>query len=113
MDRNAAELTGTLLCHMHTPSWEAFHAAYKFRLAQGSYRSELKPVPTADGAGVNMNALFAMIEQDGGLSALRTFYDEVCTATPALRERLLAYNLLHEFALELDDKRARHFSDLA
>lgn len=112
MDDAPADLTGTLLCHMHAPSWEAFHAAYQFRLAQGSYRPELKPVPTADGAGVNMNALFAMIEQEGGEDALRAFYDEVCTATPALRERLLDHNLLHDLALDLDTKRARHFPGL-
>ncbi len=113
MDDNAAELTGTLLCHMHAPSWEEFRAAYAFRLERGSYRSELKPVPTADGAGVNMNALFSMIETEGGEPALRAFYDEVCTANSALRERLMDHNLLQGLTLDLDDKRARHFPEHA
>lgn len=111
MDDDAADLSGTLLCHLHAKSWTQFHGAYQFRLARGSYRPELKPVPTADGAGVNMNALFSMIEAEGGQDALRAFYSEVCTATPALRERLMAHNLLHGFALDLDAKRARHFPD--
>ncbi|MFK7938980.1 MAG: glycosyltransferase family 2 protein [Roseovarius sp.] len=113
MDENAAELSGTVLCHMHAATWEAFRAAFAFRLAQGSYRSELKPVPTADGAGVNMNALFSMIEDEGGESALSAFYDEVCTATPSLRAQLLAHNLLYDVALDLDAKRARHFPQFA
>lgn len=111
MDEDAAELTGTLLCHLHAHSWDHFRAAFEYRLAQGSYRSELKPVPTADGAGVNMNALFSMINDEGGEPALRAFFQEVCTATPDLRHRLLHHNLLHEFALNLDAKRVRHFPE--
>ena len=113
MDENSAELTGTLLCHMHAATWEEFLASYQFRLARGSYRAELKPVPTADAAGVNMNDLFSMIEGEGGESALYEFYKEVCTATPELRERLMAHNLLHGFALDLESKLARHFPEFA
>lgn len=112
-DKSCVDLPGTLLCHMHAHSWEAFHAAYRFRLARGSYRAELKPVPTTDAAGVNMNALFSMIEAEGGEPALRAFYTEVCTATPQLRERLMAHNLLHGLTLDLDAKLARHFPDHA
>ena len=111
MDDNAAELTGTLLCHLHASTWEAFRAAYAFRLAKGSYRPELKPAPSPDGAGVNMNALFAMIDGEGGETALRGFFDEVCTANLDLRDRLMKHNLLHGFTLDLEAKLQRHFPD--
>ena len=105
---NDHDLTETHLCHFHAPSWEAWQSAYRFRLASGSYRPDLKgalSIPTT------MNALFNAIEQDGGEAALRAFYDEVCTATPALCARLEARGLLHRIDLNLDTKRARHFPD--
>lgn len=94
------------LCHLHAPDWATWLSAYRYRLAQGSYRPALKgrssvPIP--------MNTLFQAIEADGGEAALRAFYDEVCTATPALRARLAAHGLLHRIDLDLDAKRARHF----
>lgn len=113
MDDEVHELTGTLLCHLHAHSWESFRTAYDFRLERGSYRPGLKPAPSADGMGVNMNALFSMIEAEGGEPALRAFFDEVCSATPDLRERLMAHNLLHSFPLELEAKRAQHFPGYA
>jgi len=111
MDDNPCEMSGTLLCHLHAPSWEAFLAAYRYRLQNGSYRADLKPAPLSGDGGMNMHALFSMLEREGGEAALRSFYDEVCTATPALRERLLHHKLLHGITLDLDAKLARHFPD--
>ncbi len=103
---NQDELTQTLLCHFHAPSWQAWQTAYRYRLQSGSYREGLKGAPSVP---MTMNALFNAIEADGGEDALRAFYDEVCTATPALRTRLEAHGLLHRIDLDLDAKRARHF----
>lgn len=105
---NTHTLPDTLLCHLHAPSWERWLEAYRYRLTQGSYRAELKG---AASAGTTMNALFSMIEAEGGETALRAFYDEVCTATPGLRARLSAHGHLYQIDLDLDAKRRRHFPD--
>lgn len=105
---NLHDLPQTHLCHLHAPGWKEWQRAYRYRLEHGSYREGLK------GAGsvpMTMNALFHAIEAEGGEDALRLFFDEVCTATPALRARLEAHGLLHRVALDLDAKRARHFPD--
>lgn len=107
MDDAPTELPDTMLAHLHAPRWADFLAAYKFRLAQGSYRSELKAASGDE--GLNMHALFTMLEDEGGEPALRAFYDEVCTATPALRARLAQHGLLHSVTLDLDAKLKKHF----
>ncbi|MGX0875981.1 hypothetical protein ACSSV4_000656 [Roseovarius sp. MBR-154] len=111
MDDAPEDLPDTLLCHLHAPSWDDWQAAYRFRLAQGSYREELKPAPQSDGGGLNMHALFRMLEDDGGEDALRGFYDEVCVASPGLRARLAARDALHCVTLGLEGKRRKHFPD--
>jgi hypothetical protein len=88
-------------------------AAYRFRLEQGSYRDSLKPAPQPGGGGLNMHALFRMLEVEGGETALRRFYDEVCVASPSLRARLAAHGALHSIPLALDEKRQEHFPDFA
>ena len=105
---NEHDLDRTHLCHLHAPSWDAWRRAYRFRLAAGSYRPDLQGAASIPST---MNALFRAIEEEGGEDALRSFFDEVCTATPALRARLGAHGLLHRAALDLDAKRARHFPD--
>ena len=108
-DRDPPRLEDTKLVHLHAPDWAHWLALYRFRMAQGSYRESLKPAPMPDGLGLNMHALFSMLEEEGGETALRAFYDEVCTATPALRERLANHGHLHAIRLELDTKRMKHF----
>jgi len=111
MDDAPAELPDTQLCHLHAPTWEAWQAAYRFRLQQGSYRASLKPAPQSDGGGLNMHALFRMLEDEGGEDALRRFYDEVCVASPALRARLASHGALHSIVLALNAKRQKYFPD--
>ncbi|WP_353474612.1 glycosyltransferase family 2 protein [Salipiger sp. H15] len=101
-------LPDTELGHFHASDWEHFRDAYRFRLAQGSYRAELKPQVRGEGA-VSLHELFALIEEAGGEAALRAFYDEVCTATPDLVARLGAEGLLRRRAMDLPALRARHF----
>lgn len=108
-DATPAELPEMLLCHLHAMDWDHWHATYRFRLAQGSYRAGLKPAPLSGPAGLSMNALFHRLEESGGEAALRRFFAEVCTATPALRARLAAHGHLHAIPLDLDAKRAHHF----
>ena len=108
-----AELGQTALCHFHAADWDHWFSAYRYRLRHGSYREGLKPAPSSDGTGLNMHALMQKIEAEGGETALRRFFAEVCTATPRLRTALDDFGLLHEIALDLDSKRARHFPDFA
>ncbi len=105
---NLHDLAQTQLCHFHAPSWEAWQRAYRYRLAHGSYREGLDGAPSLP---VTMNTLLTRIENEGGEDALRAFYGEVCTATPALRARLEAHGLLHRIDLDLNAKRARHFPE--
>lgn len=103
---NDTDLGATRLCHLHAPSWEDWQRNYRYRLAAGSYRPDLKG---PDSVPTTMNALFHAIEAEGGEEALRRFYDEVCTATPELRERLAAHGHLFRIDLALSEARARMF----
>ncbi|CUH80336.1 glycosyltransferase family 2 protein [Tropicibacter naphthalenivorans] len=103
-----ADLPGIELGHFHADSWAHFINAYRFRLARGSYRSELKPQVRRDGA-LSLHDLFAVIEEDGGEPALRAFFDEVCVADQPLCDRLSAHGLLRRHVMKLDDLRAKHF----
>ena len=94
---------------MHAHSYEAWKAAYQFRLSKGAYRAELKPNRPREQGGLSLHELLSFIEQTEGEDGLRAFYNEVCTATPELRERLEAYGLLHCFKLDLDTKRQKQF----
>lgn len=107
------ELTTTKLAHFHAKSWDDFIAAYGYRLAKGSYRAELAPNRSRDAGGMSMHELLGFIEENEGQAGLKRFYDEVCRATPNLRNRLERHGLLYCLTLDLDAKRARHFPDPA
>lgn len=102
------ELEATRLCHLHAHDWEDWRARLRYRHAAGAYRPDIKPV--GEGA-LPIHDLLAHVEAEEGEDGLRAFFAEVCTATPALRARLEAHGRLHAIALELDAKRARHFTD--
>lgn len=104
------DLPGIELGHFHAADWDHFIAAYRFRLARGSYRAELKPQVRRDGA-VNLHDLFALIERTGGEEALRAFFDEVCTASTDLCARLDRHGLLRRRVLNLDVLRRKHFPE--
>ncbi|WP_306132446.1 glycosyltransferase family 2 protein [Roseivivax marinus] len=102
------ELPDLPLAHAHAPDWTTFAAHYRFRLDRGSYRSELKPQARGP-AALSLNALFAGIEAEGGEPALRAFYEEVGTATPALCNALEAEGTLIRRRFEPKTWRLRHF----
>jgi len=101
-------LPDTELGHFHAADWEHFVRLYRFRLAQGSYRAELKPQVRQPGA-LSLHDLFATIEDSGGEAALKRFHDEVCTATPRLIGALARNGLLRERRMDFAVLRARHF----
>jgi hypothetical protein len=108
MDDTPAELTETRLCHLHAHDWQDWRARLRYRHAAGAYRPDIKPPSVG---ALPIHDLLAHVEAEGGEIGLRAFFAEVCTATPALRARLEAHGRLHAIALELDAKRARHFTD--
>ncbi|SIS70699.1 Glycosyl transferase family 2 [Roseivivax lentus] len=103
-----ATLDTVRLGHFHAASWEAFEAAYRFRLAHGSYRDGLNPQGRAPGA-LKLHDLFRQIEAEGGRAALRQFYEDVATGTPALLGALEREGLLYRRDMDLPSRVARHF----
>lgn len=104
------ELEGIELCHRHVESWEKWQKIMAFRLSKGSYRSDLdRHIDPASGR-MSKNALFSMLLEDSDKS-LRRFFDEVCLATPRLREALNEKGLLRRYQLDLLSKLEKHFPD--
>ncbi len=104
------ELTDLPLLHFHAKSREDFLAAYRFRLTEGSYRSELKPNRKREDGGLSMHELLSMIEAEHGEAGLREFYDEVCLARPALLEALRTHGRLLEASIDAGALIQRHFA---
>lgn len=102
-------LGGLELCHLHAKTWHDWLRTYRFRLDKGSYRAELKPALSADKGGLTLHQLFAHLETESGESGLRHFFDEVCAATPQLRQSLAKQSNLRTLSLELTRKRRLHF----
>ncbi len=96
------------LGHFHAATWEDFHAAYRFRLTQGSYRDGLNPQVRSPGA-LKLHDLFRQIEDAEGTPGLKRFYREVATATPELQAALEREGLLHRREMDLPALVARHF----
>lgn len=107
----AAELAQIDLAHCHATSWEAWRAAFTYRLEKGSYRAELKAATAADKGGMTLHELFKMIQADSGEAGLRQFYDEVIGDSPDMRARLDAYGLLRLVNLDLNTVARTHFPD--
>lgn len=105
------ELTETELLHCHAKSWEAFLAAFHFRLEKGSYRAELKPNRAPEMGGLTLHEMFKTLYDSDGEAGLRHFYEQVCTATPAHLGALESQGLLRRPALDLNAAVARHFPE--
>lgn len=104
-------LTGIELGHFHAADWEHFLSAYRFRLQKGSYRAELKPQVRRSNA-LNLHDFLTGLEARGGTDALRAFFEEVCTATPALCDRLRQEGVLRGWRMDFREVRERHFPGL-
>lgn len=100
---------GIDLAHCHAKSWEAWHAAYRYRHVKGSYRAELAPNRPRDKGGMSMHDLFTMIEANEGCAGLRAFFDEVCADTPRLRAALGRHGLLKYAQIDLNTTIDAHF----
>lgn len=95
------------LAHHHARDWPQWLAAYRYRLAKGSYRADLgNPKQTG---GLTLHDLLSQLERDAGEAGLRGFFDEVCADSPALRDRLSRHGLLRRAELPFDTLTARHF----
>lgn len=105
----AQEMTQIPLAHLHARSWESWHAHYRFRLARGAYRAELKPMRPAFESSVTLHQLLSTLEETEGEAGLRRFFTEVCTDRPALRQALAEESLLHEVRMDFARLRASHF----
>ncbi len=101
----ATEMPDIALAHCHAGSWDAWRAAFSYRLDRGSYRAELKP---AKGA-LSIHDLLSTLRAEQGETGLRAFYDEVIGDSPDLRARLGAAGLLRQHDLGLDGCVAVHF----
>lgn len=104
-------LDQTTLCHCHAQTWDAFIAAYRFRLERGSYRADLAPMRPATDDGVTLHQLLMSIEQEHGEDGLRVFYDELFADTPDHRQRLQEEGLLYLCDLKLAQSRRKQFPD--
>jgi len=105
------ELPNVDLCHLHGKNWDSWFAQYRYRLKNGSYRSELAPNRRRDLGGVSLHELLTVIEAEDGETGLRAFYDELCADTPDLRGRLQDQALLKIRRLNLTEKRQKQFPE--
>lgn len=97
------------LAHLHAANWDAWIAAYRFRVAKGSYRAELAPNKPRDKGGLSMHELLTTIEADDGEAGLRAFFDELCADTPQMRDKLAGFGLLKRANLGLKATLSTHF----
>ncbi|MDA7428751.1 glycosyltransferase family 2 protein [Primorskyibacter aestuariivivens] len=100
---NEASMPRMKLAHLHARSYEAFRARMEFRLERGSYRK-----PGEDDA-MRLGDVLDFVLETEGETGLRHFFDEVCTDSPALRDRLAAHDMLFTHPLELDAQVAAIF----
>ena len=103
---NEAAMPRMKLAHLHARSFDAFRGRMDFRLERGSYRK-----PGEDDAMRLGDVLDFVIETEGE-AGLRHFFDEVCTDSPALRDRLAGHEMLFTHALDLDKQVADIFGPL-
>lgn len=111
--KDVAELVQIDLAHCHAVSWQAWRAAFQFRLERGSYRAKIKPAQPQDQGGISTHDMLAKLAAEDGETGLRAFYDEVIADSPDMRARLNAHGLLRHVDLNLDAVLSRHFPDAA
>lgn len=105
-------LTDLELAHVHIESWEKWLSIMEFRLSRGSYRAELEKNLNPANGRIQRYQLFKSLTE-GGTDDLRAFFEEVCLATPRLRQLMSDKGYLREFRLDLETKLSRHFPEYA
>lgn len=105
----AGELDDVRLCHCHAPDWDSWIAAYRYRIARGSYRADLAPNRPVEAGGLTMHELLQGIEQAEGPDGLRAFYDEMHGVRPEVRAALHRHGLLRHHDLQLERLIEKHF----
>lgn len=103
-----AHLPDAELCHLHVQSWEKWLKIMKFRLTKGSYRAELEQSISVMSGRMSRHNLFSALTAEGN-NDLRTFFEEVCLATPQLLEKLESNGMLRAYNLDLGSHLKKHF----
>ncbi|WP_323763429.1 glycosyltransferase family 2 protein [Marinovum sp.] len=93
---NEADLPRMKLAHCHAASFDHFRDRVRFRLTRGSYR---KP---EDDDAMRLGDVLDFVLDTEGDAGLRHFFDEVCSDSAALRERLARHDMLVTQELDLD-----------
>ncbi|MEL7163836.1 MAG: glycosyltransferase family 2 protein [Pseudomonadota bacterium] len=106
---DGTEMPDCDVAHVHAASWDAWRAAFEFRLQSGSYRPDIKPARGEH--GVRLHDLLTGIYTDAGERGLRAFFDEVIGDSAALRSTLQEHGLLRLIPLDTDAPLSRHFPD--
>lgn len=107
------ELTNLPLAHFHATDWDSWRAHFDYRLARGSYREGLGPARPRERGGITANELYTMILRERGEAGLRSFFNEVCADTPALRKRLSRHGCLFRTRYDFKSACAKQFPDFA
>ncbi|MCE8528966.1 glycosyltransferase family 2 protein [Ruegeria pomeroyi] len=109
MNPHQVELDTVDLCHRHGADWDHWIAAYRYRIAKGSYRPDLAPNVPREAGGLSMHELLSGIEEEEGEAGLRAFFDELNATTPEGRARLRAAGMLKHRPLDLDGALLKQF----
>lgn len=102
---NRTKVDNLYIGHAHAPDWPFFRDHMAFRMTRGSYRK-------SDEDKFRLLDILSFLQEEEGEQGVRTFFSEVCEATPRLIEGLDAHNMLLRYPLDLDAKVLRHFGPL-
>jgi hypothetical protein len=102
---NRTKVDNLYIGHAHAPDWPYFRDHMAFRMTRGSYRK-------SDEDKFRLLDILSFLQEEEGEQGVRTFFTEVCEATPRLIEGLEAHNMLLRYPLDLDAKVLRHFGPL-
>lgn len=105
------ELPDLSLCHLHAQSWEHWIAAYRYRIASGSYRPGLGPVRPWQKDSPSLHEVLRDLETREGEAGLHALFHEIAADTPEHRKNLSDLGLLRVCSLGLEQKRKQHFPD--
>ena len=94
---NIARIEGLYVGHAHAPDWNSFRHGLDFRLEHGSYKKR-------DDNGFRLPDVLRYLRSEEGEDGLRSFFAEVCEATPELVKRLRDNEMLVTRKLDLDTK---------